>query len=307
MSRVFESTYDCIIIGGGPAGLTAAIFLGRYRRPVLLLDTGEPRNRASRAIHGFLGQHDIPPGELLRRGRAEAEAAGVEIVDARVSRAEKVGDVFELTTESGVARGRRLLLAYGVRDQRPDDIEDLDRYYGASVFHCPDCDGYECRDRRIGVIGWGKKVAGLALKLLQWTDDVVIFTHGRPREWDEAQHSKLLAENITVKDEKVVAFEGDGERVSGAVLATGERVPAQAFFFTIGVKRSCDLAEQLGCEVDPVKPNVVVDEHRKTTVEGVWAAGDLVAGAQLAVTSAADGAVAAIAINKSLLPPGRLV
>ncbi|HEX7152831.1 MAG TPA: NAD(P)/FAD-dependent oxidoreductase [Thermoanaerobaculia bacterium] len=302
-----DSLYDCVIIGGGPAGLTAAIFLGRYRRRILLLDAGEPRNRAARAIHGFLGQHDIPPAELLRRGRAEAEAAGVEIQEARVTKAEKVGDVFELTTDAGTVRGRRILLAYGVRDERPDDIPDFDRYYGSSIYHCPDCDGYECRDRTIGVIGWGKKVAGLALKLLQWTDDVVVFTHGHAREWNEEQHSKILAANVTVKDEAIVALEGNGDRVSGAVLSTGECVKAEAFFFTLGVHRSTDLAEQLGCKVDPEKPNVIVDDHRKTTVEGVWAAGDLVAGAQLAITSAADGAIAAIAINKSLLPPSRHV
>ncbi|HEY0371378.1 MAG TPA: NAD(P)/FAD-dependent oxidoreductase [Thermoanaerobaculia bacterium] len=299
-------TYDAIIIGGGPAGLTCAVFLARYRRPVLVLDAGHPRNAPTRAIHGFLGHHEIAPLELLQRGRAEAQACGAEIVDTRATKIEKNADVFEVTTPRGVFCGRRVVLAYGVRDTLPD-IPELESYYGLTVHHCPDCDGFECSDQRIGVIGWGKKVVGLALKLLQWSNDVVVFTHGHPREWDEEEHSKLLAEQIDIVDEKIVALDGADGIVKAAVLETGERVPVQRLFFNIKVDRSCDLAETLGCEIDPEKPNVKVDEHRQTCIEGVWAVGDLVEGSQLAITAAADGAIAAIAINKSLLPPSRQV
>jgi thioredoxin reductase len=298
-----SAPYDAIIVGGGPAGLTCAIFLGRYRRRVLVLDTGEPRNYASHAVHGFLGQHGIPPHELRARGRAEASEAGVEFAEIRATKIERDGDLFVI---NGDLRARRIVLAYGVRDTLPD-IPELESYYGQSVHHCPDCDGYEARDQRIGVIGWGKGVVGLALKLLQWSDDIVVFTHGHDRDWTDEQRSKLLAERIEVKDEKIVALTGDDGRLEAAVLATGERVPVQRIFFSIHVQRTSTLAEDLGCEVDPEKPNVVVDEHRKTTVDGVWAIGDLVAGAQLAITSAADGAIAAIDINKSLLPPSRVV
>jgi thioredoxin reductase len=301
-----ESTYDCIIIGGGPAGLTCAIFLARYRRPVLLIDAGKPRNYASRAIHGFLGQHGIPPGELLARGRSEAEAAGAEICQCVAKRIERIGDIFEVTTSAGTMRARRVVLAYGVRDKLPD-IPDVESYYGGSVFHCPDCDGYEVRDKCVGVIGWGRKSVGLALKLLQWTDQLTIFTDGHPREWNDEHHSKLLALGVGVKDEKVISLEGDNAMVRAAVLSTGERVPVDALFFTIGVERSCVLAEDLGCQVDDERPNIIVDDHKQTTVEGIYAIGDLVPGSQLAITSAADGAIAAIAINKSLLPPSRLV
>lgn len=299
-------TYDAIIIGGGPAGLTCAIFLARYRRPVLLLDDGHPRNEATLGIHGFLGHHSIAPRELLERGRAEAVACGAEIVDERATKVERVGDVFEVTTARGVLSARRVVLAYGVRDTLPD-IPEIESYYGRTVHHCPDCDGFECSDQRIGVIGWGTNVVGLALKLLQWSDDVVVFTHGHARQWDEDEHSKLLAERIDVVDEKIVALDGVEGVVKAAVLDTGERVAAQRIFFNIKVERSCALAESLGCKVDHDKPNVIVDEHRKTSVEGVWAVGDLVEGSQLAITAAADGAIAAIAINKSLLPPGRQV
>ncbi|HWS71781.1 MAG TPA: NAD(P)/FAD-dependent oxidoreductase, partial [Thermoanaerobaculia bacterium] len=199
-----------------------------------------------------------------------------------------------------------VVLAYGVRDTLPD-IEGVEKFYGASVFHCPDCDGYEIRQKRVGVIGWGKKVVGLALKLLQWTDQLTIFLDGHEREWTEEQTSKLLAESIAIKDEKVISLDGDDGMVHAAVLATGERVPLEAMFFTIGVDRSCGLAEDLGCHVDADHPNVIVDDHKQTSIEGIYAVGDLVPGSQLAITSAADGAIAAIAINKSLLPPSRRV
>jgi thioredoxin reductase len=294
-----------VIIGGGPAGLTCAIFLGRYRRRVLVIDAGCPRNYATDGVHGFLGHHSIAPEELIKRGRAEAESSGVEFRDARVAKIERVGDVFEITAGE-VVRARRVVLAYGVKDTLPD-IPEIEHYYGKSVHHCPDCDGYESREQRIGVIAWGKPAVALALKMLQWTDDVVVFTHGHDREWDDEEHSKLLAERIEIKDERIVALEGKDGQVSAAVLATGERVAVGRLFFSIHVERSTTFAEDLGCEVDPKTPNVKVDEHRCTTVEGVWAVGDLVEGAQLVITAAADGAIAAIAINKSLLPPSRQV
>ena len=301
-----QSTYDAIIVGGGPAGLTCAIFLGRYRRRVLLIDGGKPRNYAARAVHGFLGMHGIAPAELRARGRAEAEAAGVEICECVAERVEPSGDIFEVHTSSGTFCSRRVVLAYGVRDKLPD-IPRVEDFYGASVFHCPDCDGYEIRGRRVGVIGWGKSVVGLTLKLLQWTDKLTIFTHGQERDFSNEETSKLLAEQISVKDEKVMELLGDDGVVRAAVLSTGERVEIDALFFSCGVERSCVLAENIGCDVEPETPNIVVDEYRQTTVEGIYAIGDLVPGAQLAITSAADGAIAAIAINKSLLPPSRRV
>jgi len=302
-----QAPFDAIIVGGGPAGLTCAIYLGRYRRRVLVIDDGRPRNYATRGIHGFLGHHSISPAELLERGRGEARDAGAEMMSARVTTIERDGDIFVVnTTTHDRLRARRIVLAYGIRDQLPD-IPEIEKFYGITAHHCPDCDGYESRDVRIGVVGWGKSAAGLALKLLQWSNDVVIFPHGHAREWGEELHSKLLAEQIDVKDEPVIALVGEEGQIQAAVLATGERVAVQRLFFTIASHRSCTLAEDLGCDCDPDHPNLVVDEHRRTSIEGVWAVGDLVPGAQLVITSAADGAIAAIDINKTLLPPSRLV
>lgn len=301
-----QSTYDCIIIGGGPAGLTCAIFLGRYRRRVLVIDNGRPRNYASRGIHGFLGQHGIEPGELLKRGRAEAQAFGAEICNCTAQRVQRVGDIFEVSTTAGTMSARRVVLAYGLRDQLPE-IRDVESYYGGSIFHCPDCDGFETTGKRVGVIGWGKKVVGLALKLLQWSDQLTVFLDGHEREFSKEETSKLLAEEIAIKDEKIIELVGGDGIVRAAVLSTGERVEIDALFFTIGTERSCDLAEQLGVLPAEGTACLVVNDFKETNVEGVYAIGDLVPGSQLAITSAADGAIAAIAINKSLLPPARRV
>lgn len=301
-----DSPYDCVIVGGGPAGLTCGIFLGRYRRRVLIVDSGAPRNAASHGIHGFLGNHGIAPAELLGRGQAEAESVGVDFISGSVRAVNRVGDAFEVETTSGTARGRRVVLAYGVRDILPD-IPEIDQFYGSSIFHCPDCDGYEVSERKVGVIGWGRKVAGFTLALMQWTENLTVFTHGNDHELNEEEMSKLQAQGVNIQRETITALLGTEGVLRGVRLDTGERIELDALFFTIGVERSCSLAEEIGCEVHDDAPCIVVDDHKQTTIEGVYAVGDLVPGAQLVVTSAADGAIAAIAINKSLLPPARRV
>lgn len=232
--------------------------------------------------------------------------AGVEFANTTAKTIERLGDVFEVTTAEGTMRARRIVLAYGLRDELPD-VPNIEKYYGGSVHHCPDCDGYEVTGKRVAVIGWGKAAVGLSLKMLQWTNQLTILTDGHKRGWTKEHTSKLLTFGIGVKDEKIVSIEGEPPFATAAVLSTGERVPLDSIFFTIGTTRSCDLAEQLGCEFVEDNPCLVVDDVKKTTVDGVYAAGDLVPGSQLAITSAADGAIAAIALNKSLLEPARIV
>lgn len=243
---------------------------------------------------------------MIARGRAEAKAVGVEFLGTTAEKIDRLGDVWEVMTGSGAMHARRVVLAYGVRDLLPD-VPNIEKFYGGSVHHCPDCDGFEVSGKRVAVIGWGKRVVGLALKLLQWTNQLTILTDGHERDWTREQTSKLLAFGIGVKDEKIAGLEGDAPYATAAVLATGERVPLDAMFFTIGTEPSCRLAEELGCRQVEDTPCLVVDDYKKTSVDGVYAIGDLAPGAQLAITAAADGAVAAIEINKSLLEPARIV
>lgn len=302
------SVYDCVIIGSGPAGLTCAIFIGRYRRSVLVVHHGLTRNYASHGVNGFLGQHGIVPAELFGKGRAEAESVGVEFRETRAERVTRSGELFEIETTDGVLRSRRVVFAYGVRDQKPD-LPNFEHFYGRGIHHCPDCDGYEARDLPVGVIGSGKAAAGLALKMLQWTERVRIFTNGSPKKMTAEQTSKLLARSIDVRQEKIIELIPHPEhaRLAAVVLESGERVEVEAMFFTLGVERATTLAEDLGCEVSRTKPNVKVNRFRETTVRGAYAVGDLVEGSQLVVTAAADGAIAAIQINKSLMEPSRKV
>lgn len=297
-----DSIYDCIIIGGGPAGMTAAIFLGRYLRKTLVIDSGRARNWAARGIHGFLGYHEIAPAELVARGRKEAESVGVKFLDARATKIVRSGEHFEVTTPEAKIRCRRILLAYGIRDELPK-LDRFEEFYGRSIFHCPDCDGYESRGKKIGVIGRGKKVAGLSLELRLWSDDITIFTDGEGREMDSAQLSKLQAQGIKILEDSIEELVGEEGNLREVRLRSGDCVPCESIFFTLGNERSCALAEEAGCRIVDGKIDIETDRQGQTSVEGIYAAGDLVTGSQLVITAAADGAIAAIAINKSLLPP----
>mgnify|MGYP001793446599 CR=1 FL=1 len=178
---------------------------------------------------------------------------------------------------------------------------------GGGVHHCSEWGGFEVIYKQVAVVGWGKSVVGLALKLLQWTDKLTYLTDGNERGWTKEHTSKLLAFGMGVKDEKIVELEGKAPYATAAVLSTGERVPLDAIFFTIGTERSCDLAEKLGCKLVEGTPCLEVDDYKKTSVDGVYAIGDLAPGSQPAITPAADAAGAATEVNQTLLEPAARV
>jgi thioredoxin reductase len=297
---------DIAIVGGGPAGLSAAIWSARYLHSVVLVDSGDPRNWETRGINGYLGSDGVRPPELRQRGRDTCRTLGVQLVDGIVLNVEKLGDdEFVLHVQGGARiRSRRLLLAIGVRDVWPD-IPGLGQTYGANAHVCPDCDGYEARDKKVVVIGHGRRAVGMALNLSTWTRDIIICTNGREPELDEPEYTrKLDALNIPVLTDRVTTVCCEGRNIHCLMLENGMQLDCEKIFFTIGQYPADDLGVQLGCERDD-EGHIVTDRHGHTSVCNVFAAGDITPGSQLAITAAAEGATAAMAMHKSLVPEGR--
>ncbi len=301
--------YDCIVIGAGPAGLSGALFLARYRRRVLTFHHNSPRNLYSHGVHGFLGHDGIMPTELLARGRDEVTKYGGLIVEGCVSGVEQVGEEhFRVTT--GEARegeqnfdARRLLLATGLRDLTPD-CPGFREFYGGTVHHCPDCDGYEVAGKRVAVLGKGKATAGFTLNLLTWTDKLTLITEGDAGDMTEEHRAKLAQFEIPILDRRISRLEGDTEKclLERVCFDDGSVLECDALFFNLGTEPASGLHTMLGCKLDEECGLLWVDDEQQTSVRGVYAAGDLTPNSQLAVVAAAEGAMAAIHIHKSLIP-----
>ena len=291
--------WDCIIVGGGPAGLSAALMLGRCRRRVLLCDVGGQRNIRSHAMHGYLTRDGIEPAEFLRLARAElghydtVEPRELEIVDAAV---EDGG--FSVRTADGTRlRARRLLLATGVVDELPP-LEGLEPLYGTSVHHCPYCDAWEWRDRPLAAYGEGEEASGLALSLTSWSPDVLLCTGGAAMP-DEAV-ARLAAAGVQVRGEPVVRLEGRGRMLERIVFAQGEPAARSALFVVAGQRQRSLLPERLGCRFTE-KGTVNTGTCEVTNVPGLFVAGDASKEAQFVVVATAEGTEAAMAIHKSLM------
>lgn len=301
-----DDKVDVAIVGGGPAGLSASIWLGRYLHRVVLVDSGDPRNWETRGVNGFLGMPGIRPAELRGRGRDEARAAGATLVDSICETVRCIDEeTFELALANGdTLRARRLLLAIGLRDVWPD-IPGLDRVYGANAHVCPDCDGHECVGKKVVVIGSGRKAVGLALDLTTWTRDIIICTNGEPAQLDLPEYcQKLDALNIPVLESRITCVRHSGSHVHSLDFENGLALDTDKIFFAIGQYPADDLGAQLGCKRDS-GGHIIVDDVYHTSVLNCFAAGDIIPGPQLAVAAAGDGAIAALAIHKSLVPMSR--
>jgi len=293
--------YDVVIIGAGPAGLSAALVLGRCRRRVLVCDNGHPRNEASQAMHGFLTRDGIPPLEFLRLARQELEQydtvaiRDVTVTDARCA----ANSRFETTLETGeVLESRKLLIASGVRDNVPD-IPGVGGLYGRSVFHCPYCDGWEVRDRPLAVYGRGEKGYGLSLELTAWSCDILLCTDG-PCELETDKVERLQRNGVRVREDRVVRLEGTDGILERVVFADGPASERRALFFTTGQQQQSPLAVQLGCEFND-KGTVSTGKYETTHLPGLFVAGDASRAVQWVVVAASEGAEAAFAINTDLI------
>jgi len=287
--------YDVIIVGGGPAGLSAATILGRARRRVVLFDDGAYRNEASRGVHGFLTRDGIHPAELRRIAREQLARYDVEYLCKHVTSVRREEDRFiAFSNDDSRYESRKLLLATGVVDELPA-VEGAERFYGAGIFHCPYCDGWEVRDQPLAA--YGPTAAGLAASLKTWSADVVLCTDG-PAALKPVESARLKRLGIPVYRQKVTRFEGS-ERLEHIVFDDGTRLARRGLFFNTRQTQRSPLAADLGCAFTQ-KGAVRTGKLEGTNVRGVYVVGDASKDVQLAIVAAAEGAKAAIAINTDL-------
>jgi thioredoxin reductase len=294
--------WDCIVVGAGPAGLSAALMLGRARRRVLVLDSGAPRNYAAHAMHGVLGHDGLDPASLRARGVEELGRYGIEIraVEVDPAQARAIDGGIELEGEAA----RTLILATGLVDEVPA-IEGFEAIYGVSAHTCPYCDGWEHRDKRIAVLAPVFGGVHLGRLLRQWSGDVVVLTGGEPSV-DADEEAELAEIGVPVVREPIERFAATDGRLT-AIELTG-RAPLQrdALFFHVGLTPRTALAGYLGCALDEGGFVIAADQDRQTSVDRVYAAGNCVDPMQNVPLATADGARGALAVNVRLVEEGVL-
>lgn len=299
-------TCDVAVIGGGAAGLSAAVVLGRARRSVIVIDTGAPRNAPADGVHSFLTRDGMPPAQLIEAGQGEVDRYGGTRIHAEASSARRAEHGFEVTLDGDTTiTARRLLVASGLTDELPD-VPGVRERWGRDVVHCPYCHGWEVRDQAIGILGSGPMAVHQALLFRQWTADLVLFLHTAPPLTAE-QAEQLAARGIRVITGAVERLEVDGDRLTGVRLLDGTVVARQAVVVGPRMAARSPVLESLGLRTVPhplgadAGESYPADATGLTEVPGVWVAGNVTDLQAQVITAAAQGVTAAAAINAALI------
>ena len=292
-------TYDVIVVGGGAAGLSAALVLGRARRVVAVIDARTPRNAPAAHMQGFLSRDGLPPSELLALGREEVDRYGVDLVDATVSGIANDGaSGFRVELREGRSvSARRLLVATGLRDELPE-LPGLRERWARDVLHCPYCHGFEVRDRKLGVLGGSPAAVRYTQIVRQWSDDVVHIAPTGTLTADE-RHA-LAARGIRIAEGAATQVLVEADRLRGVELDGDQLVRCDALFVPPRFVPNNDLLVGLGCELDE-DGWPITDADGRTSVAGVWVAGNVTNPRAQVITAAGEGSAAAIAINADLV------
>jgi len=295
-----EQAIDVIIVGGGPAGMNAALVLGRARKRVIVIDEGRPRNRVTRETHGFLTRDGVSPGEFRRIAREQINAyPSVRFVEEAAVSAEGSDGDFRVTTAGGASyRSKKLLFATGMKDA-PLDIDGLADVYGTSAFVCPYCDGWELRDQTLVVIAQGARAVHMAKMLAGWTDRYTICTNGSA-DLTEEHREELARHGVPLFEAPVSRIHSEGGMVRHVELADGARIACTGMFFAPKLVAGSELPRAMGCRTTEAG-TVVADPFGKTNVPGVFSAGDAASELYQAITAASLGALAGVAMNNELL------
>ncbi|MFI7128171.1 FAD-dependent oxidoreductase [Nonomuraea sp. NPDC050153] len=303
-----DARYDVVVVGGGAAGLSGALTLGRARRSVLVVDAGRPRNAPAEGVHTYLGREGVSPLELLAAGREEVIGYGGEIVTGTVTTAERLdGGGFRVVLADGRSvEADRLLVTTGLTDELPD-VPGLAERWGKDVLHCPYCHGWEVRDQKIGILGTGPLSVHQALLWRQWSAEVTLFPHTAP-ELGHDERRQLAARGVSVVEGKVAGLEVTDGRLSGVRLADGRVVGCQAVATAGLLTAQAGLLAALGLETEEMEMSghvigtrVPADPAGATSVPGVWVAGNVTTLNEQVIGAAAAGVRAAAAINADLV------
>ena len=291
--------YDTVVVGGGPAGLSAGLVLGRCMRHALMCDDGRYRNARSDALHCYMGHDGIRPAELLDRARSQLKPYDtISTVRSSVTSIKKEDHRFAVAFKTGASvRARSIIVATGVVDELPA-IPGIETLFGKSVHVCPYCDGWEHRNAPVAVYGRGDKGTNFAMLLRQWTDDLVLCTDGSPLYAE--QKDRLRRRGVEVREQAIESLMEKNGCLEAIRFKGGEALPRRALFFTTDQHPRSPLLEGLGCVYDE-KGGLACDGDGKTNIPGVYVAGDVSRDVQLAIIAAAEGARAALAVNRFLL------